>query len=181
MKKIFGLMTILLSINSYASVSITNTNDDPAMYNISNVKLEALSNLHNLIEAINRAQTIQDDIQALSKLQNFASDPANAIINVNDTVTRMLNNFNIHSGTRFTNLQQLINSLAGSTSSTATLIKLNQASNTQLQNVSQILMQIEAEQQAIIKYRQAEIAEKEQQKRFDKITRQNIANNISKF
>ena len=172
---------MLLNINSYASVSVTNTNDDPIMYNSSNLKFEALANLKSLIGAINKAKTIQDDIQALTNLKNFANDPANAIINVNATVTKMLDNFNTNAGTRFTNLQQLINSLASSTSATGTLINLNQASNIQLQTISQLLMQIEAENQAILKYKQAEIEEAKYKKLKEQQTRETISKAISRY
>lgn len=175
MKKFVLLMCMGIA---YADVPVTNTTDMTSTYQVSAVHLDAMQNLDSLIAAVNKAQNVQNQISALKQLNNFTSDPANATDQVNGVVSNMLNDFNLKSGTSYGNLQELIGSLSSSTTATGMSLKLQQSSATQLQNISVMLQQMEAENQAIIKYKQAEIALKNKQAQEAKKQEKEISDSL---
>ncbi len=151
---------MLLAINTsvFADVPVTSTTDMASTYSMSAVRVDSLQSLQSLITSVNKAQNVQNQITALQNLNDFSKDPVNATSQVNSVVGDMLNNFNMRSGTSFGNLQDLIGSLSSSTTATGMSLKLQQSSATQLQNISVLLQQMEAENQAVLKYKRAEEA-----------------------
>ncbi len=151
------LLIMLVAINCY-SIPVEITSNPADLQKEMVTRIDSLTTIQGMISAINTAQSVQQQLQALKNLNNFQQNPGNAVIQVNNSVTGLLNSFNLSAGTSFNNLQQLINSLSSSTTSAAMSIKLMQASNMQLMAISNTLQQIQAQQQAIIAYKQAEIA-----------------------
>ena len=154
----YFLGAALIANLAFADVPVTSTTDMAGTYQTSAVHIDAIQNLRSLINTVNKAQTIQSQVLALKNLSDFTKDPVNATNQVNSVVGDMLNDFNLRSGTSFGNLQDLISSLASSTTATGMSLKLQQSSANQLQNISVMLQQMEAENQAIIRYKQAEHA-----------------------
>lgn len=173
-----SIMSFGVVFNASADVPVTSTTDMAMTYQMSAVHGDAIQNLQSLIGAVNKAQTIQSQVSALKNLSDFTKDPVNATSQVNNVVGNMLNDFNLKSGTSFGNLQDLISSLASSTTATGMSLKLQQSSATQLQNISVMLQQMEAENQAIIRYRQADDALKAHQAEMSKKDDEKTANNF---
>ncbi|MBY0379358.1 MAG: hypothetical protein K2P99_03040 [Burkholderiales bacterium] len=178
MKKKIGLIVICASIQCFADVPVTSTTDMASTYQQSAVHMDSIQNLQSLINSVNKAQTIQSQISALKNLSDFSKDPLSATNQVNSIVGNMLNDFNLRSGTSFGNLQDLIGSLSSSATATGMSLKLQQSSATQLQNISVMLQQMEAENQAIIRYRQADDALKAHQAEMSKKDDEKTANNF---
>ena len=151
MQKFMFTLLLFINLSTFAVVPVTSTTDMGMTYQLSEVHADAIANLQKLVEAINKAQDVQQQITALKNLQDFSKNPNGAVDQVNSTVKNMLNDFNVHASTSFTNLQDLIGSLSTSATATGMALKLNQASNAQLQNINVLLQQMEAEQQAMIK------------------------------
>jgi hypothetical protein len=141
-------------------------------------KADGLTNIQSLINSVNKAQTVQSQLMALKNLNNFSSDPVNATSQVNSVVGNMLNDFNMYSGTSFGNLQELIAGLSSATTTEGMSLKLQQSSATQLQNISVMLQQMEAENQAVLKYKQAEEALKAHQAALSKADDDRVANSL---
>jgi cell fate (sporulation/competence/biofilm development) regulator YmcA (YheA/YmcA/DUF963 family) len=173
-----GLLLSMISINIFADVPVTNTTDMSSTYQMSAVRMDSMQNLQSLINSVNKAQNVQNQISALKNLNDFTKDPVNATSQVNYIVSNMLNDFNIKSGTSFGNLQDLIASLTSSATATGTSLKLQQSSAMQLQNISVILQQMEAENQALLRYRQADDVIKAHQR---ELSRQDDIKTINNF
>jgi hypothetical protein len=163
MIKRVSIIFLAYSLNAIADVPVTSTADSALTYKMSSVYKDAVINLKTLVDAVSKAQRVEDQITALKNLNDFSADPINATSKVNSVVGNMLNDFNMRSGTSFGNLQDLISGLASSTTATGMSLQLQQSSATQLQNISVMLQQMEAENQAILRYKQAEEALKTQQ------------------
>ena len=141
----------------FADVPVTNTADMPSSIGGMAVHVEAMENLQSLISAVNKAQSVNGQVSALQNLKDFTKDPRGATEQVNDTVKNMLDDFNMRSGTSFGNLQDLMSGLNSSTTATGMSLKLQQSTAAQLQSMNVMLRQMEAENQAVLRYKQAEI------------------------
>jgi hypothetical protein len=119
------------------------------------------SGLSQLLDKIKSAPNVAEEVQALRKLNDFSNKSAT---DVSSAVTEMLKNFNNKMGTSFTNLPSLISGMLSTPDTKTMMLQLQQAANSQLNDISTSLKQIEAENQAMIKFKQADIAEKEKQK-----------------
>lgn len=175
---IVGFLLSIISINVFADVPVTNTTDMASMYQMSAVHTDSMQNLQSLISSVNKAQNVQSQVSALKNLNDFTKDPVNATSQVNYIVGNMLNDFNLKSGTSFGNLQELMSSLTASTTATGTSLKLQQSSAMQLQNISVILQQMEAENQALLRYRQADDTLKAHQKELSRQDDIKVSNNL---
>lgn len=173
---IFLLSVIIMNV--FADVPVTNTTDMASTYQMSAVYMDSMQNLQSLINSVNKAQNVQNQITALKNLNDFTKDPINATNQVNYIVGNMLNDFNVKSGTSFGNLQDLIASLTSSSTATGTSLRLQQSSAMQLQNISVILQQMEAENQALLRYRQADDTLKAHQKELSRQDDIKVANNL---
>jgi hypothetical protein len=181
MIKRLSIIFLAYSLNAIADVPVTSTADSALTYKMSSVYKDAVINLKTLVDAVSKAQRVEDQITALKNLNDFSTDPINATSKVNSVVGNMLNDFNMRSGTSFGNLQDLISGLTSSTTATGMSLQLQQSSATQLQNISVMLQQMEAENQAILRYKQAEEALKAHQAALSKEDDEKITNNLSKF
>ena len=157
MKKIATIIFLAYSVTVMASVPVTSTTDSALTYQMSDVHLDAMQNLQSLIQAVNKAQDVNGQVTALQNLKDFTKDPQGATDQVNNTVKNMLDDFNMRSGTNFGNLQDLISGLNSSTTATGMSLKLQQSTTAQLQSMNVMLRQMEAENQAVLRYKQAEI------------------------
>lgn len=162
----------------FADVPVTNTADIPSSIGGMAVHAEAIQNLQTLISAVNKAQSVDGQISALKNLNDFTKDPHGAIDQVNGTVKNMLDDFNMRSGTSFGNLQDLITGLNGSTTATGMSLKLQQSTTAQLQSMNVMLRQMEAENQAVLRYKQAEVTLEKKQADDLKAQRAKTANNM---
>lgn len=128
-------------------------------------KANGIAGLNQLLEKIQKAPDVGSEVQALRGLSDFSK---NSATDVSSAVTDMLKNFNNKMGTSFTDLPSLINGMLSATDTKTMMLQLQQAANSQLNDISTSLKQMEAENQAMIKFKQAEIAEKEKQdKKFE--------------
>ena len=169
------------NVSIFAIAPVTSTTDMGMTYQLSEVHADAIANLQKLVDAIHKAQDVQQQISALKNLQDFSKNPNGAVDQVNSTVKSMLNDFNVNASTSFTNLQDLIGGLSSSATATGMALKLNQASNAQLQNINVLLQQMEAEQQAMIKYKQAELADQKDKEHRQANNRQATAEAMMKY
>ncbi len=175
MKKLFILCCAVKFAFGLDAEIVSNL---PATIHDQMSKADGLTSIHSLINSVNKAQTVQSQVMALKNLNNFSSDPVNATSQVNSVVGNMLNDFNMRSGTSFGNLQDLIASLSSSMTTEGMSLKLQQSSATQLQNISVMLQQMEAENQAVLKYKQAEEAMKAHKAALSKADDEKTANNF---
>jgi hypothetical protein len=177
-KKISVLGCLIINGLVFADVPVTSTTDMVSTYHTTGVYQDSMQNLEKLISSVNQAQNINGQISALQNLKDFTKDPEGATDEVNNIVKNMLNNFNSSSGTNFGNLQELIAGLSSSTTATGMSLKLQQSTAAQLQNMNVLLKQIEAENQAVLRYKQADIALKKKQADDLKAQREKTANNM---
>ncbi len=177
-KKTLLLGYLFMSGLVFADVPVTSTTDSALTYQMSDVKLDAMQNLQSLISAVNKAQDVNGQVSALQNLKDFTKDPRGAVDQVNGTVKNMLDDFNMRSGTSFGNLQDLISGLNGSTTATGMSLKLQQSTAAQLQSMNVMLRQMEAENQAILRYRQADDALRTKQKADADAQKKQISNNL---
>lgn len=180
MKTLFCI--ILITINIYVFGDTTTiVSDIPASVAENKAKVDSLSTLQLLIKSVSNAQTIQGQIHALKNLSDFQQNPGAAIQQANYAVTQMINVFNKSSGTNSNNLSQLIGTLAGTGSSMGMNIKLMQSANMQLVGINNMLQQTQATQQALVTYKQAEIAQGQHGAQSVKNNNQATVNSIRNF
>ena len=156
-RKTLLLGCLLMSGLVFADVPVTNTADIPSSIGGMAVHIEAMKNIQSLISAVNKAQSVNGQISELQNLKDFTKDPRGAVDQINGTVKSMLDDFNMRSGTSFGNIQDLISGLDGSTTATGMSLNLQKSTAAQLQNMNVMLQQMEAENQAVLRYKQAEI------------------------
>lgn len=177
-RKTLLLGCLLMSGLVFADVPVTNTADIPSSVGGMAVHVEAMKNIQSLILAVNKAQSVNGQISALQNLKDFTNDPRGAVDQVNGTVKNMLDDFNMRSGTSFGNIQDLISGLDGSTTATGMSLNLQKTTAAQLQNMNVMLQQMEAENQAVLKYRQADDAIRTKQKADANVQKKQISDNL---
>ena len=154
------LLIVLVAINCYGDpVEIISNVADVAKEVAA--RAESLQTLEGLMSSIGNAQSLEQQIKALSNLSDFQKNPSGAISQVNDSVKELLGKLNTNSGTSFTNLKQLIGGLSTSSTAMSMSVKLTQATNMELVEIENSLQAIQAQQKAMIAYQQAAIAEEQ--------------------
>ena len=161
MKTYIAILLFALTLNCEA-MPVEVMSSAPDVAKEAGARIDAITTLQGLISAIDTAQNVEQQIKALKNLSDFQQNPGQAVAQVNASVTGLLNDFNMNTSSSFTTLRGLIAGLSSSTTSVGMNIKLMQASNIQLMTISNTLQQIRAQQQAIIAYKQAEVAEQEE-------------------
>ena len=158
MKKFLLIMLVAINCNSLP-VEVTANAADIAKEVAA--RAESLVTVEGLMSSISNAQSLEQQIKALSNLSDFQKNPSGAISQVNDSVKELLGNLNTNSGTSFTNLKQLIGGLSTSSTAMSMSVKLTQATNMELVEIENSLQAIQAQQKAMIAYKQAEIAQEQ--------------------
>ncbi len=154
------LLIMFVTINCYSlPVEITNNVADVTKEIVA--RAESLETLEGLMSSISSAQSLEQQIKALSNLSDFQKNPSGAVSQVNDAVKKLLGSLNTNSGTSFTNLKQLIGGLSTSSTAMSMSIKLTQATNMELVEIENTLQAMQAQQNAMIAYQQAAIAQEQ--------------------
>ena len=171
------LFGFVLHMSIFAEPFTIITEDIPAQTRQLDAKFASVTALQGMIKTLSTAQNVQTQIDTLKHLQDFQNNPSNAVSQANSLVTGLLNNLNStasYDSGRINNLSQLIGQLSSSSSSEGMNVRLMSAANMQLISMQNILQQIQAQQQALIAYKQAEITEQtskeEQSKRNQNAT-----------
>ena len=171
---ILGL-TILFGNYTAYSIGVEAVNvisDAPAKERSISEKIDAMTSLQSMIDAVATAQSLQSQIKQLQNIANFQKDPANAVNQVNSSVTNLVNTFNKSGNTSFKNLSQLISAMSSSASATGMGVKMAQAANMQLMGIQTVLEQLKAQNNALLAYKQAEQAQ--QQAAIDDLRAENL-------
>lgn len=163
MKKLIFFMGVF-SVNLANAIPVEVITDIPAHTQEIMSRFDAATTLQSMIAAVSKAQTTVEQVKALKNLENLQKNPGASIQQVNSAVNGLVSNFNTLNTSSFQNLSQLIGSLAGSTTSTGMNIKLMQASNMQLSAIQATLQNIQAQNQALVAYKQAEANEQTRQR-----------------
>ena len=176
---LIGLLAIA-SVNVFA-IDAEIVSNLPATISDQMAKGDGMATIQSMIDAISKAQNIEQQLSNLKNLSNFQQNPGQAVQQVNSAVSNLLNNLNSTTGSKFQNLSQLIGNLAGSTTAAGMNLKLMSAANTTLIGIQGTLQTIQAQNQAMIAYKQAEIADQQTKTQQNAANRQASANSMNNF
>ncbi|MFN8771118.1 MAG: hypothetical protein ACK5WP_09680 [Neisseriaceae bacterium] len=178
MKKYFiSILLFISNLSICVAVPVEIVSSVPS----TQARLEALTSLQGMIQALSTAQSVQAQVEALKNLRDFQNNPGAAITEANSAVTGLLNNFNQINTTQINNLSQLINTMVTTVTSEGMSLKLATAANMQLSAIQNVLQQIQAQQQAILAYKQAEIVQSQYKQKRTKANNDAMINSMRNY